>query len=78
MPRSQLMSPAGQRKPVFKREQIARDRQIAAIVASREAKLRLRIGGALPPTTTAPTGWPNKKPGTVAAGVPGVGSPVKK
>ena len=33
---------------------------------------------ALPPTTTAPTGFPNKKPGTVAAGVPGVGAPVKK
>src|SRR6185369_3991413 len=33
---------------------------------------------ALPPTTTAPTGRPNKNPGTLAAGVPGVGSPVKK
>src|SRR5467141_1070839 len=27
----------------------------------------------LPPTTTAPTGRPRRKPGTVAAGVPGVG-----
>src|SRR5271155_3154261 len=33
---------------------------------------------ALPPTTTAPTGSPARKPGTPAAGVPGVGSPVKK
>ena len=32
----------------------------------------------LPPTTTAPTGSPARKPGTLAAGVPGVGSPVKK
>src|SRR5262249_20766028 len=33
---------------------------------------------ALPPTTTAPTGCPNRKPGTFSAGVPGVGKPVKK
>ena len=33
---------------------------------------------ALPPTTTAPTWCPVRKPGTLAAGVPGVGSPVKK
>src|SRR5215470_2979335 len=33
---------------------------------------------ALPPTTTAPTGRPARNPGTDAAGVPGVGSPVKK
>src|SRR5262249_62370430 len=32
----------------------------------------------LPPTTTAPTCRPERKPGTLAAGVPGVGSPVKK
>src|ERR1700688_4685275 len=33
---------------------------------------------ALPPTTTAPTGCPSRNPGTLACGVPGVGSPVKK
>ena len=32
----------------------------------------------LPPTTTAPTGRPEINPATDAAGVPGVGSPVKK
>ncbi len=32
----------------------------------------------LPPTTTAPTGFPAINPGTMAAGLPGVGSPVKK
>src|SRR3984893_503054 len=36
------------------------------------------LDAALPPTTTAPTGSPTRNPGTLAAGVPGVGSPVKK
>src|SRR5580693_6365240 len=36
------------------------------------------LEAALPPTTTAPTGSPTRNPGTVAAGVPGVGSPRKK
>ena len=36
------------------------------------------LEAALPPTTTAPTGFPSRNPGTSAAGVPGVGSPVKK
>ena len=33
---------------------------------------------ALPPTDNAPIGCPDRKPGRLAAGVPGVGSPVKK
>src|SRR6516162_6554107 len=31
-----------------------------------------------PTTSTAPTGFPSRNPGTSDAGVPGVGSPVKK
>ena len=117
---AELVAAAREGDAIFIGINVARDVQIAAVIASGQTELSRRIGSgtathnqrtgtcprpsasdnaigfstctclpawpiaawgldaALPPTTAAPTGNPARKPGTLAAGVPGVGSPAKK
>ena len=63
---------------IFEGEQVAGDVQIAAVVAAGQSELRLRIRRLAAADDDRADRSPARKPGTLAAGVPGVGSPVKK
>ena len=77
-PDAELMPALGKRHAILIGEQIARDVQIAAVVAARQAQLRGGIRRRAAAHHHRADGCPARKPGRLAAGVPGVGSPVKK
>ena len=73
-----LMAALGERDAVFIGEEIAGDAEIAAVIAAGETQLRGGIGGGAAADHDRADRETAKKAGRLAAGVPGVGSPVKK
>src|SRR5262250_2700058 len=75
---SELMPSANQRHTIFESEKVPCDAQITPVIAARQTQLCCRIRRGTSSDDDRTDRMAQQKTGTLAAGVPGVGSPVKK